>query len=106
MSYADLTQSIISSEFYERAIDVAYNGQETSGIFRFIGIDEDGARSANEVSRADQATLILLKSEVDKPSYNHKVVVDGHTWKVIKPLKGGGSHTHKVLIERNRGRVR
>jgi hypothetical protein len=105
VSYADLMEAAIANEFGERSVPVTYNGSQVTGIFRFVGIDTENSRGTGEVARADQATLILLKSDVSDPGYGDTAVVDGRTWRVMKRIKGGGPLTNKVLVERNRGRV-
>lgn len=105
MSYADLMEAAIANEFGERSVPVTYNGSQVTGIFRFIGIDTEISRGTSEIARADQATLVLLKSAVPDPGYGDTAIVGGRTWRVMKRLKGGGPLTNKVLVERNRGRV-
>lgn len=105
VSYSDLMEAAIANEFGERSVPVTYNGSQVTGIFRFIGIDTENSRATSDATRADQATLVLLKSDIPDPGYGDTAVVDGRTWKVMKRLKGGGPVTNKVLVERNRGRV-
>lgn len=107
MSYATLTSAPVLAEFAARAVPVTYNGSSlpTGGVFRFIEVAEEMSRATAESTRADQATLLILKSEVVDPGYGDSAVIDGKTWRIMRKLKGGGAHTHKVLVERNRGRV-
>lgn len=107
MTYAALTLAPVLAEFSARAVPVTYNGSAlaSGGVFRFIGVDSELQRSTQESTRADQATLLVLKSEVVDPGYGDSAVIDSKTWRVMRKLKGGGLHTHKVLVERNRGRV-
>lgn len=105
MGYASLMQEAITGEFNGRALPVIYNGANIMAVFRFIGVDAESTKSSGESTRADHATLLLLKSDVENPGYPDKAIVNGKTWTVVKLLKGGGNFTSKVLIERNRGRV-
>lgn len=107
MGYDSLTLAPVLAEFSARAVPVDYNGiaLPTGGVFRFVEIAEQMSRGSSESTRADQASLLVLKSEVVEPGYGDSAVVDGKTWRVMRKLKGGGAHTHKVLVERNRGRV-
>lgn len=105
MSYADLTLGAVSAEFASRAVDLTINGTPAKGIFRFLGIDAETKRGGSESARADQGTLVVMLDEFPGIAYGDLAVIDGKTWRVMKKLKGGGAHTVKVLIERNRGRA-
>jgi hypothetical protein len=105
VSRADLTASAIVADFTARAVPVSYNGTTLAAVFRFLQVDSEVLRTKDESARADQATLLLLKTDVAEPGYGDTAVIDSKTWRVMRRLKGGGAHTVKVLLERNRGRV-
>lgn len=101
----ELTESAIVASFDSRSLPITYNGTDMGGVFRFLQVDTETRRGASESTRADQATLLVLKSKVADPGYGDSVVVESKTWRVMRKLKGGGAHTFKLLLERNRGRV-
>lgn len=104
MSYHDLTQAAILAEFNRRGEPVLYNGELLTGIFRRQDPERKNSLAAT-VTQAEVASLKMWRADVASPGYGDTVVIASQTWKVVQLLGGGGLHTCKLQIERDRRRA-